>query len=440
MEKATKIDDIIRVFNTAPLKTKEALEKFRVDTIEFRTGNIENSPINNIFKICTSSYMQSSCILMGHRGCGKSTELNYLFQELKKNGYTALSIDTATESNLLDIDYFDIMLLITEGLLKIAEQQAVSLSENLITDVLDFFKETVTETSTEEGNNKTRNMGAGINIPLLSNILKIFGDIKKEYKFNTGKRKTIKEVVNRKSSLWLEYITDISNTIIHKLHFKSPVLILEGLDRIEQREDNAFNIFTNTTLSQLNFPVIYTFPVSLRYSSRFQDVVNIYGANIFTLPMVKITNKEDNTFYDAGINILKEIVYKRADRSLFEEGAIDLLVRKTGGSIRDIFNCIVLAVRYAENVNQSTVLKKDIELALTELTSQLRLSLITSDYAKLWKIHEDKQDIDDNNLMLKYLRARVVLEYNGEHWFDVHPLVFDFIDERLKARPELKPR
>ena len=438
MENATKIDDIIKVFSPMPLKTKEELDEFRIDTIKYRTGNIENSPINNIFETCTS--MQSSCILMGHRGCGKSTELNYLSKELEKSGYTALSIDTAAESNLLDIDYFDIMLLITEGLLKIAEQKNIQLYDNSITSVLDFFKETVTETSTEEGVEKTSGMGVGINIPLVSNVLGIFGNIKKEYRFNTGKRKTIRDVVNRKSSLWLEYITDISNQIIYELNLKSPVLILEGLDKLERNEDKAFNIFTNTTLSQLNFPIIYTFPISLRYSSRFQDIVNIYGANIFTLPMVKITNKEDNTTYDAGINILKEIVYKRADRSLFEEGAIDLLVRKTGGSIRDIFNSIILAARYADNVNQSTILKKDIELALTELTSQLRLSLITSDYAKLWKIHQEKQDIEDNNLMLNYLRARVVLEYNGDHWCDVHPVVLDFIIKRFEARPELKPK
>jgi energy-coupling factor transporter ATP-binding protein EcfA2 len=246
MEKATKIDDLIKVFSPMPLKTKEELDEFRIDTIEYRTGNIENSPIKNIFETCT--FMQSSCILMGHRGCGKSTELNYLSKELEESGYTALSIDTAAESNLLEIDYFDIMLLITEGLLKIAEQKNIPLHESSITSVLNFFKETVTEISIEEEDKKTSGMGVGINIPLVSNVLSIFGNIKKEYKFNTGKRKTIKEVVNRKSSLWLEYITDISNNIIHGLNLKSPVLILEGLDKLEQREDNAFNIFTNRCL------------------------------------------------------------------------------------------------------------------------------------------------------------------------------------------------
>jgi energy-coupling factor transporter ATP-binding protein EcfA2 len=438
MEKAVQIDDLIKVFSPMPLKTKEELDEFRIDTIEFRMGNEKKSPIDNLFKTCTS--MQNSCILMGHRGCGKSTELNYLSKKLENSGYTAFSIDTATECDLFNIDYFDIMLIVTEGLLKIAEQKNILLSSNLIESILDFFNETVIETINDEEKRQTYGIGAGINIPVISNILGIFANFKDQYKYNTGKRETIKEVVNKKSSLWLKDITEISDTIVSKLNYNKPILILEGLDKLEH-EERAFNIFTNASLSKLNFPIIYTFPISLRYSPKFQDVVNIYGANIFTLPMVKITNQDDTPYHD-GRNILKEIISKRANESLFEEGAIDLLVSKTGGSIRDIFNCIISAAHCARNAptNQTTVLKEDIELALTDLKTQLRIVLVTSDYAKLWEIHLNKQDIGEKELMLNYLRGRVVLEYNGESWCDVHPLVLDFVKERLKARPELKPK
>jgi len=437
MEKATNIKEIINVFSPMPLKEEEDLKKFRIDTIQYRTGNPKESPISDIFDTCTSPNMQSSCILMGHRGCGKSTELNHLLQIFKENGYTALSIDCTAESNILTIDYYDLMLLITESLLKIAEQKNISLNGNLIESVLNFFKETINETTKEEMDTTSSGIGLGFKIPILSDILNIFANIKNEYRYNTGKRETIKEIINQKSSVWLENITEISNHIINVLHFKKPVLIFEGLDKIED-EDRAFRIFSNNTLSKLNFPVIYTFPISLRYSSKFQDIVNIFGANIFTLPMIKITNKEDNTPYMDGINILKEIIYRRADESLFEAGAIDLLISKTGGTIRDVFNCIVLAARYARRgVNQLIILKEDIELALTELKSQLRTGLITSDYAKLWEIHLNKEDNKDENLMLNYLRRHFVLEYNGDGWCDVHPLILDFIKERLKARPEL---
>jgi len=438
MEKATDIKDIIDVFSTMPLKDEEDLKRFRIDTIQYRTGNPKKSPISDIFAACTAPNMQSSCILMGHRGCGKSTELNHLLQIFKEEGYSALSIDCTAESNLLTIDYYDIMLLITESLLKIAEQKNISLHENLIESVLNFFKETINETTTEENDTTNSGIGAGFKIPILSDIINIFGTIKKEYRHNIGKRETIKEIINQKSSVWLENITEISNHIISALDFKKPVLIFEGLDKIEGDEDRTFRIFSNDTLSKLNFPIIYTFPISLRYSSKFQDIVNIFGANIFPLPMIKITNKEDNTPYIDGINILKEIIYRRADESLFETGAIDLLISKTGGTIRDVFTCLVLAARYARRgVNQSIILKEDIDLALTELKSQLRTGLYTSDYAKLWEIHLNKEDNKDENLMLNYLRRHLVLEYNGDGWCDVHPLILDFIKERLEARPEL---
>jgi energy-coupling factor transporter ATP-binding protein EcfA2 len=438
MEKAVKIKDIIKVFSPMPLKTKEELDEFRIETIKFRMGSEKKSPIDNLFKICTS--VQNSCILMGHRGCGKSTELNNLSKKLEDNEFTTLSIDTATECDLLNIDYFDVMLLITEGLLKIAEQKNIALNNDLIKSILNFFKETVSETTTEENEEETSGVGIGINIPILS-VLGIFAGFKDQYKYNTGKRETIKDVVNRKSSLWLKDITEISDKIINNLNLKKPILILEGLDKLEH-EERAFNIFTNATLSKLDFPIIYTFPISLRYSSKFQDVVNIFGANIFTLPMVKITNK-DNTPYEEGRNTLKEIIKKRADESLFEEGALDLLISKTGGSIRDIFNCIVSAAYCAENapppIYQTTILKEDVELALIDLKTQLRLVLETKDYAKLWEIHRRKRNIENRELMLYYLRGRVVLEYNGDAWCDLHPLILDFIEERFVENPKLKP-
>ena len=437
MEKATKIKEIIDVFSTMPLKEEEDLNKFRIDTIQYRTGNPKKSPISDIFESCTSPNMQSSCILMGHRGCGKSTELNYLLQIFKEEGYTALSIDCTIESDLLNIDYHDIMLLITESLLKIAEQKYISLNENLMESVLNFFKETINETTKDESDTTSSGIGLGVKIPILSDILDIFANIKKEYRHNIGKRETIKEIINQKSSVWLENITEISSHIISALGFKKPILIFEGLDKLENEDDRAFRIFSNSTLSKLNFPVIYTFPISLRYSSKFQDIVNIFGANIFTLPMIKITNKEDNTPYIDGINILKEIIYKRADESLFEDGATDLLIRKTGGTIRDVFTCIVLAARYARRGDQSIILKEDIELSLMELKTQLKTPLITGDYAKLWEIHLNKEDNEDKSLMLNYLRHHFVLEYNGYGWCDVHPLILDFIKERLKARPKL---
>jgi len=32
--------------------------------------------------------------------------------------------------------------------------------------------------------------------------------------------------------------------------------------------------------------------------------------------------------------------------------------------------------------------------------------------------------------MLEFLEAHVVLEYNGERWHDLHPLIYDFLKDK----------
>jgi hypothetical protein len=149
--------------------------------------------------------------------------------------------------------------------------------------------------------------------------------------------------------------------------------------------------------------------------------------------MIK-THGKDNNDYTEGINKIKEIIYKRADESLFEDEAITLLIKKTGGILRDVFASINSAAFRAYKRDSNMVEQEDIERALIELKSNYRRTIIVDDYEILLRIYQTKEDIDNTDTMLEYLQSQVVLEYNGEHWFDVHPLVFDFIDERIKAR------
>ena len=40
-----------------------------------------------------------------------------------------------------------------------------------------------------------------------------------------------------------------------------------------------------------------------------------------------------------------------------------------------------------------------------------------------------RREIGKSQTLLDMLQARVVLEYNGERWFNVHPLVADYLEE-----------
>ena len=86
MKYANNVSEIINAFSAAPLQ-KEYMEEFYCKgTMEYRTSDKYNSPIEDIYDICRSRSEHNACLLLGHRGCGKSTELNMMSERLAEIG------------------------------------------------------------------------------------------------------------------------------------------------------------------------------------------------------------------------------------------------------------------------------------------------------------------------------------------------------------------
>lgn len=74
---------------------------------------------------------------------------------------------------------------------------------------------------------------------------------------------------------------------------------------------------------------------------------------------------------------------------------------------------------------------EDARRALEEIKTSLTRRIEEKDYAFLLNIYnENKERIEDKEMLLKMLQASVVLEYNGKRWRNVHPLVVDFFKEQ----------
>ena len=430
MEKATKISDIIPIFDKLPLKKEEDLKKFYCDTIEERMGENRPSPIEKLFKVCKTVEGKNAHLLMGHRGCGKSTELNNLKFRFEKEELPVVIIDCNTETNLFTVNHFDILYLIFLSLLNIAEKNNISLDSNWVIETLQYFKSDISEVKID-GKNIKDSVEAGIHIPeFLKKILPAFIGIKTDLQLNTSSSIEVRTKIERETGTCLNFINELKDKIFFKLK-KNPIIIFEDLDKVIP-ESRAIDIFSYYVLGQMQFPVIYTFPISLSYTERFADLEGVY--NFLTLPMIKVKNKEDDSICASGINAIKEIIGKRAEISLFKEEALQELILKTGGLLRDIFSCIVLAAECAihRSVFADKVELKDVEIALTDLKSMMTRRLETKNYEPLLKIHKSKCEIDDRSTMLKFFQAHFVLEYNGERWCDVHPLILDFINKHFK--------
>ncbi|MDR2835303.1 MAG: hypothetical protein LBV69_03760 [Bacteroidales bacterium] len=417
--KATKIKDIVKSFNPMPL-TEIDMDLY-VETIQERTNNPNQSPLKKIFEIVTSGSEKSACILIGHRGSGKSTELNNLKIQFENEFHQTVVIDCEKESDLNTINYWDIMLLITDAIINIAKENKISLQEDDVKNIFNVFNKIDKLIEIVDSDKVSTEAGGGFSLKYFAEL---FIKVKSSYSKDYAVKTIIKENIGYKVADWQFLIEQIYFQIIPHLKAKRPILIFESLDKITDSE-RLINMFKNSILAQMKFPVIYTAPISMSYSKNIGEIDYLY--NIKRLPTIKVKNI-DNSINQSAVDIIKDIIYSRAEETLFEEAGLDYLIEKTGGVIRQVFECINEASDYARYENNDIITKKYFEDALNELRKWLVRTVEGKDFKKLLEINSDKNVVDETDMLLDFMQRQIVLEYeNGKNWYDVHPLILDYL-------------
>lgn len=429
MKYADRISEILNAFSPAPLRADQMEEFYCENTMEYRTSDKYDSPIEDIYDSCRSFDECGAYLLLGHRGCGKSTELNRMSERLIADGYPVKTVNCSLDLDLFNIVYSDLFILMGEALLKIAEELECEIEKDVLEKIKNFwFEGTETLMSQETGEVSVETGMSFETGGILAGILNVFAKIKADLKLNEETRKEYRKKISIRSSEWIGILRNVAEKITGKTGGKHPIIIFEDLDKLNP--EDAWTVFYNyaAILSGMTFPVIYTFPIGLSYDKRFSAMESYFTTK--TLPMIKIETIEGELFQD-GIDIIRDIVKKRADLALFESGVVDSLIQYTGGSLRDLFHVINTSANRAKRRGSDTVSMEDAERALEEVKTFLTRRIEEKDYTFLLNIYnENKERIEDKEMLLNMLQASVVLEYNGKRWHNVHPLVIKFFREQ----------
>lgn len=429
MKYANQISEMINAFSPAPLQMGQMAEFYCEDTMEYRTSDKYNSPIEDIFDICRDSEECSACLLLGHRGCGKSTELNRMTEKLVHDEYHVKTINCSIDLDLFNIVYSDLFILMGEALLQIAEESECKIENKVLEKIKNFWSEGTETMMSQKTAAVSTETGISVETKgIFAGVLNLLAKIKTDLKFNEETRKEYRRKISVRSSEWIGILGDVADEITMKAGGKRPIIIFEDLDKLNP--EDAWKVFYNyaAILSGMKFPVIYTFPIGLSYDVRFSAMESYFVTK--TLPMIKIETIENQPFQD-GIDIIKEIVGKRADLTLFDAGVLERLIQYTGGSLRDLFHVINTSAKRAERRDSEVIIMEDAERALEEVKTSLTRRIEEKEYQFLLNIYnENKERIEDKEMLLKMLQASVVLEYNGKRWHNVHPLVVKFFKEQ----------
>lgn len=458
--KANTLREALRVLTPKPLETEEDIMRFYsaepnqlrgVDKIALIKLGLSVADKENPYKV----------FLIGHSGCGKSTELSRLIENMK-GSFRFIRFDVRDELDPINFKPFDVLLLM---MIKLVEQVSKSVKEggcgypppdDLLEEIWNWYHTTtVTESRKLTGEGKIE---GGVGAPKdgwWAKILPVFASLRGEIKLSADRdEKTVHYRLSRLSEL-IELINKLlreCNSMLTKIHQGcSWVFIGESFDKpgIPRVRIEEFFLGYSNILQDLECHLIFNIPLSLAYSVKGKDLPPLSGRPL-TIPDTPVFHP-DHSPHKEGRAAMADVLNKRMQSELFEEGQQTRLIVASGGNIRQLFLLTSTAARYAiirqgENPQEPRIGETDVNRALADFKREVEGALGTdsSDEVqftwaekaeKLLQIYTQAPDsrIRDPKLS-SLLRAQAVQEFNGDWWFGVHPIVVDILHEQGRVQ------
>lgn len=438
-----KADSLKRVFNSLrpyPIRPGSIyhvdLSKVRsdVDYIKRAKNNLESS---------FEGDLDYRCLLIGHKSCGKSTELLLLAKDVEDK-YAVVSIEDIEKQQSQITEYADLVYFVAEHLV-LKCQDDPNMSKASIRELTNLKNELegliYTKVKLEKSEAKQASvaleteLGAGTPA-LFKGIFNCFIKIKGKGLLEDSTKKILTTEVRNNLSTFIDLLNDLILSIQGYLRNQNKrlLIIIDGLDKLSPDVANKLFMQPDSPILSLDCSLIITCPLFLSYDVKFKNAIEHFTDKIF-FRMIKIRNK-DKSPYKEGISALTELLSKRMDLELFESHDVyELAIEKCGGIIRDLFTIVSNAALYALQLDCDKINVEHIHVAFRELVSDYRRCCYQNDYdifKEIWgKEIKDAQlsrTKDNAERIINLFERGLLIEYNGEGWYDVHPAVAKMLE------------
>ena len=367
---------------------------------------------------------QGYYLFCGHRGSGKSTELRHLRNQFHSADlYYVVFADAARELDVHNLRYQDILLHLAAKLASQLEDDGRNIGALHLAPLYDWFIERVEKR--EETKQFALESKAGVevaaSVPFLA---KVFGNISTAFKTNSSYKEelrlTLQNYFSDFAAAFNELVAVVESELDRRLLF-----VVDGTDRLRDQDARAFFVSDVHQLQQVTGLFIYCAPIHLAYEEGGQAAQNF--DRVFHLPMIKVEN-EDGSPNEDGLEVMRKMLYRRADSTLFDEGVANELAKACGGHPRELLRLLGNAFSYADTDRFDA---NSAHRAIQDLASDYRRILQPADYRVLACIDAREQvDTDGLNRLLYDL---ALLEYNN-FYRRSHPIVRTTDDYRQAAR------
>ncbi len=359
-------------------------------------------------------------IFSGHRGCGKSTELKKIAATLDRdNLFLVVFLDTASELDTNNIQYADVFMALAKMLLQILVDMDITINSIHLKNMESWFFNRILIRENERSYTldiKTGTEGK-TGIPYLCNL---FANITTAFRSNaTYKdhlRRDIKNTFSQFATAFNQLISAAADQIQDETTRKSIIFIVDGLDKLSGEDANSFFINDVTQLQQVQANFLYAGPIDLLCSG--MQTLQLFTCTI--LPMIKVEER-DGTRVEVAYDVLRKMIYKRADKKLFSSSeVVDKIIHFSGGNPRQALQLLQYAYVSAQNDKFDS---DSIDKAVQIMASSYRMFLKAEDYKLLYDIdHSAVEEHVQSDHTRKLLYELALLQYN-DFWWKSHPVI-----------------
>lgn len=386
--------------------------------------------------------------VVGHKGTGKTTQVRKAVAGLAADGVHAVFVDALATLDQADLSFADVILVITNAIvsgLSAAEVEVPAAESNLVK--LWFAEELLTETHRKEllGALETE-AKASLGVFILARLTaKVTAVLKSHNEYRQEIRRRAErdpaDLVRRVNLL----LDTASDALARKLgRHQTLAVVVDNLEKLgDRRQVDAAVLRRADEFRQLRSHLVLFFdpadqyaPITVQPSEAFATV---------TVPMLPIREREDAPDHvdAAALAAVHDLLDRRVVLDQVFDPADDCVreaARLSGGRLRDVFALARLACELAD---PDKVTPHHFEAAARKLRGERVVAARPGHWSRLAEIHRDKHVANDENDAHLLLHS-LVLNYDDDPWWDVHPFVrldsrFDEAWRRLSTiatRPE----
>ena len=133
---ATNLDQVYRALRIAPIPKEKIAEQY-VNLASVRGEN----PVWKVKRRLNEEPKGSQqMIFAGYRGCGKSTELNKLSDEIEDD-FLILKFSVVEESDLFSLNFVELFIFTMQRLFDLVDKQGLKISDAYMSNIREFLQE-----------------------------------------------------------------------------------------------------------------------------------------------------------------------------------------------------------------------------------------------------------------------------------------------------------